>query len=605
MRIKDLEINNFKVIRSAHFNNLSDFVVIAGPNGVGKTKVKDAICYIFQNNGNPPPDCKVVLEATSKEEKDSWGSESIELPHKNFWGFTSKRRKKLHSNSRLIHIDSRRQIDSINFREISINQLGNPEEEEVGHEYGVGRAKDRFNDICNTLHKEMVKLITDIGKEAYQKMDGNAEESVTVRNRVRPTKRFEDMLAQLLYPKKMAPIVAESTTLEYFDEDGSKRSFSELSSGEQEVIVLSFDILLQNPSDCVILIDEPEIHLHPELTFRLIKVLKSIGERNQYFLFTHSTDIIGSSFDTGIYFIRPKSRVSDGNQVVRVDRESFSQLEHVPNLRETIGMVSLGKKLLFVEGANSSIDRNVFSTLARSMKSDLAIVPSSSARNVSNMSLICETLRQGLFGLEIFMIRDRDSLTDEQIAHYKEKSAGKLIFLPFYEMENAFLDPDALYSVLKRVKPETSLSSQDIKDRLTDLARKQIINCVEKYVKNEVYFEAGNFDITPQAEVVTKEDLIRTMLSKRDTKLSEYTTKFNDEFITSRINYWHEKFANSLNGGWSQEARTIFHGSSLLSQINVWLFGSKNFNTWEHMINSEDPLCVEAIKPLRTIVNGL
>ena len=81
----------------------------------------------------------------------------------------------------------------------------------------------------------------------------------------------------------MQPIQINSTTIQYKDEEDVIRNFDRLSSGEREVVVLTFDILTQNPSDCIILIDEPEVHLHPELTFRLVKVLKSIGKRNQFF----------------------------------------------------------------------------------------------------------------------------------------------------------------------------------------------------------------------------------------------------------------------------------------------------------------------------------
>lgn len=65
MRIKELKINNYEVIRQADLEDLSNFVVIAGPNGVGKTKIKNAIVHIFQNNGNPPPGSSVILEATN------------------------------------------------------------------------------------------------------------------------------------------------------------------------------------------------------------------------------------------------------------------------------------------------------------------------------------------------------------------------------------------------------------------------------------------------------------------------------------------------------------------------------------------------------------
>ena len=72
MRIKELRLNNWEVIRQVDLLELSDFVVIAGPNGVGKTKIKNAIVYIFQNSGNPPAGSNVILEATNQQETNRW-----------------------------------------------------------------------------------------------------------------------------------------------------------------------------------------------------------------------------------------------------------------------------------------------------------------------------------------------------------------------------------------------------------------------------------------------------------------------------------------------------------------------------------------------------
>src|SRR5258708_20601 len=43
MRIRSLRIHNFRAIERFEVDNLSDFIVIAGPNGCGKTTVLDAL----------------------------------------------------------------------------------------------------------------------------------------------------------------------------------------------------------------------------------------------------------------------------------------------------------------------------------------------------------------------------------------------------------------------------------------------------------------------------------------------------------------------------------------------------------------------------------
>lgn len=607
MRIKELHLKDWQVIRQADFQDLSDFVVVAGPNGVGKTKIKEAIVHIFQNGGNPPPGSKVILEATNPEEITAWKNSEVTLPENSFWSMFGINNKRLKTKSRLIQIDSNRSVESVNFQQLTFQSIGNPAEEEVGYDYGFQNSKNRFQDICKTLHRLKSKEVTSVYQEYQSKIDG--EKSEVVLNKLNdPTEKYIDIFGKLLYPKTMLPIDINSSTIQYKDDDGNTRQFSELSSGEREVVVLTFDILTQNPYDCLILIDEPEVHLHPELTFRLIKVLKSIGERNQYFLFTHSADIIGNSLDTGVHFVRPKARILTGNQVVRVDESNIEALKTIPNIRETIGMVSVGKKLLFVEGNSTSIDRNVFATIAKATKIDVAIIPSDSCSNINNMSMMCETLEKGLFGVELFMVRDRDGLIADQIRTFTDKSKGRLVFLPFYHIENAFLNPKAIEAIAKKILLAAAPSAKQIEDKMIELARLQINHTISLYVKSEIYFQAGNFDISPRLTIspTTSVAEIKAAMDDRKTQLlAEYNTNFSETIIEARLNHWKAILENSISTGWSKEAREYFIGKRLLKEIQNWLFGTKNILLWEHIINSEDEDCIETCKELREILNAI
>ncbi|MFA7277443.1 MAG: AAA family ATPase [Candidatus Gracilibacteria bacterium] len=608
MKILSLNIRNYDVIREAKLENLSDLVVVAGPNGVGKTKIVEAIVNMFQT-GTPPANCEVTLEATCAEEKMDWRSDSLTLPNTNFWNKFTKRSKKIHSKARLINIDATRQIENIQFQQYNLSQIGDPSSEEVDHTYSSRRIRDRFQDICNTLYREKAKLLTNLGREAYIQFDGSPSASEVKVNRPNDlTKKFEEIFEKMLYPKKMMPIEVNSSTIQFIDNDGATRSFDRLSSGEKEAIVLAFDIMLQDPSDSIILIDEPELHLHPELTFRLVKVLRSIGERNQIFLFTHSTDIIGNAFETGIHFIRPKSALTSGNQAIRVDLDNVTDLKVIPNLREAIGMISLGKKLLFVEGDATSIDRNVFATIAKSEKLDFAIVPSDSCHNINNLALISETLSRGLFGIDLFMVRDRDSLTETEIATFTTKSGNRLSFLPCYHIENVFLVPSAIYHIYQKLTPSPTKTLAAIEEKMIQLAREQINASTIQYVSSEVRFKVGNFDINTHAPSVTDdiETLVTTLTTAKNDRLSSTATQISDSYIEERTRYWKETLENSIASGWTEEARKFFYGKSILKNLQQWLFPTKDAPIiWEHMVNDEDPACRSATEPLRSILTNI
>lgn len=505
----------------------------------------------------------------------------------------------------MIQIDSNRAVESINFQQLTFQAIGDPEQEDVGYNYGFNSVKGRFEETCRTLHRLKSREVTDVYKAYHSKVD-QAKAEVTLPRLADPTKKYIDMFDSLLYPKQMMPIDINSTTIQYKDDDGNTRQFSELSSGEREVVILIFDLLTHNPSDCLVLIDEPEVHLHPELAFRLIKALKSIGENNQYFLFTHSADIIGSALDSGVHFIRPKVRVPQGNQVIRIDESNFEAFKTIPNIRETIGMISVGKKLLFVEGTSGSIDRNVFATLAKANKKDVAIIPSESCSNINNMALMCQTLERGLMGVDLFMARDRDGLTEQQVNNFHQKSNGRLMFLPYYHIENVFLHPEAIGAIAKKILLSTAPSVDEIQARMVDLAKQQLTYAASLYVKSEIYFSAGNFDISPSLQINGQTELhqiANDMAVKRDALIAKYTSDFGNERIQERLMHWNQVLSNSISSGWSEDARRFFIGKRLLKDVQGWLFGSRKISLWEHVVNSESPECIDACTGLTAILN--
>jgi len=57
------------------------------------------------------------------------------------------------------------------------------------------------------------------------------------------------------------------------------------------------------PNNSIILIDEPELSLHPKWQQRIIEVYKKIGENNQIIVATHSPHILGSVSNENIFIL--------------------------------------------------------------------------------------------------------------------------------------------------------------------------------------------------------------------------------------------------------------------------------------------------------------
>lgn len=215
------------------------------------------------------------------------------------------------------------------------------------------------------------------------------------------------------------------------------------------MVKVVFDVVRKEIRHSVIIVDEPELHLHPTLTFKLIETLKTIGDHtNQFIFLTHSADLISTYYSTGdVYFI--DAIQTGANQGHKLSDLSHSHKEVVQLIGQNLGLFAVGKKLIFVEGENSSIDRLTYHTIVQTVAPDAKVIPVGSVVNINTLSTIEEQIRNSIFGIDIFMIRDRDGLDDNQIKEIEKN--GRVRCLKRRHIENYFLDAEILFKVAEKL----------------------------------------------------------------------------------------------------------------------------------------------------------
>ena len=121
--------------------------------------------------------------------------------------------------------------------------------------------------------------------------------------------------------------------------------------GEQMILHLLHEI--ENTSADIVLIEEPENHLHPRLIKKLMKRIKEISEKQdkQFFITTHSPFVIDSGLLSNVWFIWQEGgstkikRVTDKKEL----GSKFFQMGITP------GDFLLSNFILIVEGQSDSI----------------------------------------------------------------------------------------------------------------------------------------------------------------------------------------------------------------------------------------------------------
>jgi predicted ATP-binding protein involved in virulence len=156
-----------------------------------------------------------------------------------------------------------------------------------------------------SIAKEVTQLLIDIealdNGDLSEWADENPEANVSDRPRDTRMKRFKDAFESIFPTKRYNKVInTPQGKIVQFEEFGKKMSISDLSSGEKQ-IVFRGSFLLRNKLSTIgafVLIDEPEISLHPSWQLKILDFYKTLfkddqgRQTSQLFVATHSSFVI-------------------------------------------------------------------------------------------------------------------------------------------------------------------------------------------------------------------------------------------------------------------------------------------------------------------------
>ncbi|MBL3611133.1 ATP-dependent nuclease [Rhodovulum sulfidophilum] len=202
-----------------------------------------------------------------------------------------------------------------------------------------------------------------------------------------------------------------------------------------------------------LILDEPDIYLHPDLQHRLLRL---VGQRvGQYFIATHSTEIINDVEPGEVLILRPGSRSAKRIQGEAGYSDVYSAIGSSENAQ--FARLAKTKKVLYFEGK----DAKILSKIAKKLggmdfisNSSVTLMKTDGFTNWTRVTT-SSWVFENFFGFKIPVsaIFDRDYRCDEEInAFMADVNVGDTLcrVLPRKEIENLLLVPEAIVAVVKK-----------------------------------------------------------------------------------------------------------------------------------------------------------
>lgn len=579
MKIKKLFLKEILPIKRFESDDLENVVLLAGANGVGKTRLIQGLINHFRNV-NVHPNFHIEIEASSKNEEATWGKRILNLTDSNdanlFRTTLQQNRKRRNFKSSILYYESNRQITKVKPLQFTW-EFNDPWEESVGWDFSFSPLTNRFQDTLHSLFKKIQSQKTSIANRAIQlKGDGHESMNLAFSDPLEP---FKEAFYQLLSPKKLIGVNMQGNSLRISDEE---REINEngLSSGEREVLNIAFDFILRKPSDCIIFFDEPELHLHPELANKLLNTLKTIGKNNQFIFCTHSAELISSNLDNSVLFIQPTNG-DDINQAIRVSLENDTY-DALRTIGQSIGVVSLGKKIVLIEGQKSSLDKKTYLQILKGEFPNLVLVPCEGKYTIQSFSHIANSvLNKTVWGVEFYLLSDRDAYPEEIQAKIEERNlSAKIKTISKYHLENFFLDENIIVEVFKEMEDEDSwlCKPEEVKDVLKNIAKDRVSYSTSLTISKLFRDTIGNIDLMPKnCNNITLQELKEKFKETIRLESERFNNVLNSNQPFDKLETYYKTFEESLQ---SESWKDNIPGKQILSIFtNKARIGEDRFKT--------------------------
>ena len=248
---------------------------------------------------------------------------------------------------------------------------------------------------------------------------------------------------------------------------GTEYNGNEMSDGEKVALYLMGQCLCAPPGS-ILVIDEPEIHLHTSIMQSLWNKLEEAKPDCLFVYITHDLNFASTRVSTTSIWVK---------EFNGINKWVWEEVPEVDEFPESLLLELLGNRrtIIFVEGEKGGKDHSIYQSIYRNYN----VVPRSGCQSVIE-SVRALRLNSSFHHVKVFGLIDRDYRTDDEI---QSLSIDGVFCIDVAEIENILLNEETL----RLIATNQRLDSDDVVTRATEMARGLLNKEVERQASLRTY----------------------------------------------------------------------------------------------------------------------
>lgn len=310
-------------------------------------------------------------------------------------------------------------------------------------------------------------------------------------------------------------------------------SIAELSDGERNALLIISDVLTAD-SDTIILIDEPERHLHRSIISPLLTTLFAKRTDCTFIISTHEIQLPIDYPDSNVLLVRDCVWVD--KRIKNWDADLIVSIDEIEDLVKS-NILGSKRKILFIEGETTSLDLQIY----QSIYENISVIPKGNCRQVQSA---VEGVRatENINWIKAFGLIDADDRSSEQIETLKEKG---IIAIPAYSVEGLYCNLKVIRKIAENKAEEINhekdynyFYQEATKNIIRDLSIKKDLLCAklcEKKLRNIISSQLPTLEEIQNGNRIRIDENVKDMLDDekdyfdmlvQDSKLDELLLRY-------------------------------------------------------------------------------